>query len=104
MGHCVRVYFASEAEKDAAFQAMIASDNVERIGQKVFKIIDPTSRSGNFLANEIDFIEIELEVKTRFLTAFMLDKLGGCQCVVKDSEDPEEMPGEPISGFFRWQG
>lgn len=101
MGHCVHIYFESKSEKDAAFFDLATSSDTEIIAIDTIRVIDPSSNSDNFITNGTDFIKVDIDVKTRPLSIFMVNKLGRYQCRVKDCDDSEEEPSEHLTNFFR---
>lgn len=101
MGHCIHIHFGRTEEKEAAFDNMKASGHIETVNADTIRIIDPSSNSNNFITNAKDFLELEIEVKTRFLSKFLLDELNQYQCLLQDCEDAEEDSLEPLTRFFR---
>lgn len=101
MGHCIHIYFERAEDKQAAFENLKALGNVKTIKTDTIQVIDSSSNSDNFITNTRDFLEVEIEVKTVFLSRFILDKLSQYRCFLKDCEDAEEESFEPLTSFFR---
>lgn len=101
MGHCIHIYFECKAEKDAAFQDIATSSNTKLVTVDTVKIIDLSSNSNNFVTANEEYLEVDIDVKTKLLSSFMLSKLNRYRCTVKDCEDSEEEPGVALTAFFR---
>lgn len=101
MSDVFNIIFDNLKRYEDVFDRMSREPNVDKISDGILQIHDPTSNSKNFIESKNNLLMVELEVRTPFMVEFILTKLKGYPCMVKDPEDDINEPGVSIVSFFR---